>query len=247
MRVVYLILLCLILFQISAYSYGLTGTEIVEKTIESSGGESWKRPKTLQLSGNATLFWNGEEHKLNGYKLWRVFPESNDNARQANGKVRFDAMQDKKVFFRIAFDGKNTFQELGEVAEKNKETLRWGNNFGFSIFRFALDKGFKVLRLPDDRVDGFPCYFVKIIDPKKKETIFGIDKKKFHIRYAGFATPLGFHERIYDDFKWHKKPKFIQPGSLRIFNEGVKTAHVFWTKFKVNEPISDEVFVMKSK
>lgn len=224
----------------------LSGLEIARKTIEANGGDVWKRPKTLQLSGEATLYWNGKVHQLNTYKMWRVFPDSNDNARNANGKVRFDALEGDTVFFKIAFDGKNTAQILSDDAKANEEMLKWSNNFGFSIFRFVENEGFSVTTLPEDFVDGFACYFIKITDPKKGNTIFGIDKKTFNIRLAEFDTPLGFHQRIYSDFKWHKTPKFLQPRRLRIFNDGIKTADIFWREYLVNQPIADEVFSPKN-
>ena len=223
----------------------LTPLEIAKKTIVASGGETWRRPKTLQLAGTATIYWFGTPKRLTNYKMWRVFPDENDGARNANGKVRFDAFEGDKLFFQIAFDGKNTFQNLSDEAKSQEELLRWGNNFGFSIFRFVENEGFKLERLPDDKVDGHLCYFIKIIDLKKTETIFGIDQKSFFIRAAFFKTPIGFHQRFYDDFKWHKNPRFIQPRSLRIFNDGVKTTEVFWTDFKVNKPIADEIFMIK--
>lgn len=223
----------------------LTPLEIAKKTIAASGGETWRRPKTLQLSGTATIYWFNKPIVLNNYKMWRVFPDENDGARNANGKVRFDAFEGDKLFFQISFDGQKTYQNLSDLAKTQEELLRWGNNFGFSIFRFVENEGFKLERLPDDKVDGHLCYFIKIIDPKKTETIFGIDKKTFFIRAAFFDTPVGFHQRFYDDFRWHKKPRFIQPRSLRIFNDGVKTTEVFWAEFKVNEPIADEIFMMK--
>ncbi len=219
-----------------------SGLEIAKKTIEANGGEVWKRPKTLQLAGEATLYWKDKVYQLNTYKMWRVFPDGNDNARNANGKIRFDAFDNEKVFFKISFDGKNTVQILSDAAKANEETLKWSNNFGFSIFRFVENEGFSVTILPADAVDGFPCYFIKITDPKKSVTVFGIDKKTFNIRLAEFQTPLGFHQRIYSDFKWHKNPKFLQPRRLRIFNDGIKTAEIFWREYKVNQPIADEIF-----
>jgi len=242
------IIFCLVFFVsfASAQKEEFAPLEIAKKTIAASGGETWRSPKTLQLSGTATLFWNGTAHRMTVYKMWRVFPSANDDARNANGKVRFDALKaDDKIFFRIAFDGKNTTQILSPEAKAQEELLRWGNNFGFSIFRFVESVGFQVERLPDDKIDGFPCYFIKIIDPKKSETLFGVDKKTFYIRYAAFKTPIGFHTRIYDDFAENKNPRFVQPRSLRVFTEGVKIADVFWSDFKINEPIVDEIFAPK--
>ena len=177
--------------------------------------------------------------------MWRVFPDENDSAHTANGKIRFDAMEGNKVFFRLAFDGKNQMQVLSDAAKLNEETLRLNNNFGFSIFRFVENPEFALLRLPDDKIDGHPCYFFKIIDAKKSETIFGVDKKTFYIRYAAFQTPISLQQRYYDDFVKVKGANFIQPRSLRIYNNGVKTTEVFWTNYKVNEPIADEIFAVK--
>lgn len=242
MKLIFILIFAVSVFSVSAQE--LIPLEIARKTIAASGGETWRSPKTLQLSGTATLFWNGAAHKMTTYKMWRVFPSSNDDARNTNGKVRFDALENEKIFFRISFDGKNTAQILSDEAKAQEELLRWGNNFGFSIFRFVENEGFRVERLPDDKIDGFPCYLIKIIDPKKTETIFGIDKKLFFIRYAAFNTPIGFHQRIYDDFVMNKNPRFVQPRSLRVFSEGVKIADVFWSDFKVNQPIASEIFVV---
>ena len=96
----------------------LTPLEIAKKTIAAAGGETWRSPKTLQLSGTATLFWSGKAYKMTTYKMWRVFPSANDDARNANGKVRFDALDGDKIFFRIAFDGKNTLQTLSDEAKE---------------------------------------------------------------------------------------------------------------------------------
>ena len=237
-----LILISLLFFVSMVHSQELSGLDVAKKTIEASGGDTWRMPKTLQLSGIATLIWNGKVHRLNNYHMWRVFPVANDSAHSANGKVRFDAFDGDKLFFQIAFDGKDTVQNLSDDAKANEESLKWGNNFGFSIFRFVESPGFTVVRLADDKVDGHACHFIKIIDAKKGETIFGVDAKTFYIRAAFFKTPIGFHQRYYDDFVWVKGVKFIQPRSLRIFNDGIKTADVRWEKFKVNEPITDSIF-----
>lgn len=240
------ILLIVCFVSVSAAAQELTALQVAQKAIEAAGGETWRKPQTLQLSGTATLYFGNKPRQMTVYKMWRVFPDANDNARNANGKVRFDALENDKIFFRIAFDGANSTQILSDEAKKHEELLRWGNNFGFSIFRFVENEGFQLARLPDDAVDGFPCFLIKITDPKKSETIFGIDQRTFQIRYAAFKTPIGFHQRFYSDFKWHKNPRFLQPRRLRVFNDGVKIADVFWTEFKVNEPIADEIFNSKA-
>lgn len=227
---------------LSVSAQELTPLEIAKKTIAASGGETWRRPKTLQLSGTAVLYWKGNIYRMSEYKMWRVFPDENNSAHTANGKIRFDAFENGNVFFRLSFDGKNQIEILSDAAKENEETLKLNNNFGFSIFRFVDNPEFQLIRLPDDKVDGHPAYFFKIIDAKKSETIFAVDKKTFYIRYAAFQTPISFQQRYYDDFVKVKGAKFVQPRSLRIYNNGVKTTEVFWTVFKVNEPIDDKIF-----
>ncbi len=230
---------------LSVSAQELTPLEIAKKTIAASGGETWRRPKTLQLSGTGVLYWSGQIYRMTEYKMWRIFPDENDSAHTANGKIRFDAMEGDKVFFRLSFDGKNQIQTLSDAAKANEETLKLNNNFGFSIFRFVENPQFQLVRLPDDKIDGHSAYFFKIIDAKKSETIFGVDKKSFYIRYAAFQTSISFQQRYYDDFVKVKGANFIQPRSLRIYNNGVKTTEVFWTNYKVNEAIPDEIFAVK--
>lgn len=238
-----LTILLFLLFPAIISAAGLTPLEIAKKTIAASGGESWRRPQTLQLSGTATLFFNGQTYPMTEYRMWRVFPAENDSAHTANGKIRFEAREaDGDTFLQLIFDGKSQKETFSDVARQNEQFLRLSNNFGFSIFRFIENPEFSLQRLPDDKIDGHPSYFIKITDAKKSDTIFGIDKKSFFIRYASFQTNLGLQQRYYDDFKWAKGVRFIQPRSLRIFNNGVKTTEVFWSEFKVNEKIADSVF-----
>ncbi|MCS6874356.1 MAG: hypothetical protein NZM17_06740 [Pyrinomonadaceae bacterium] len=226
-------------------SFAQSPLEIVRKTINASGGEVWQKPKTLYLDGTAIIYWFDKPKRLNLYRMWRVFPEKNISAHTANGKVRFDAFESEKLFFQISFDGVNTHQKLSQEAKQKEEFLRWSNNFGFSIFRFVEDKDFKLQLLPEDSVDGHACYFIKVTDPSQSDTLFGIDKKSFLIRYVAFRTPIGFHERFYDRFIRDKKTGFIQPTHLRIFNDGVKIAEIFWKRFEVNKPIPEDVFLIR--
>jgi catechol 2,3-dioxygenase-like lactoylglutathione lyase family enzyme len=242
-----LIMLCFVSKNHLAQSLNTPKTpgEIIKKTIEASGGNVWKNPKTLQLEGKAIVYFSGQPKKLTLYKMWRIFPAENNEAHSANGKIRFDAFEGDDLFFQIAFDGQKTYQKLSDQAKPYSEFLRWSNNFGFSIFRYTKDNGFKIELLPEDSIDAHECYFLKITDPSKHETIFGIDKNLFFIRYVAFRTPIGFHQRIYDDFSRDPKTGFIQPLRLRIFNEGIKIADIFWEKFKINEPIADQIFSLK--
>jgi hypothetical protein len=245
-KFIFIIVVSLVLTQKSAaQSSTLTALEIVEKAVAAAGGETWARPKTLQLRGHATFYVLGEQGRpiqVPTYKMWRIFPTENKAARQANGRVRFDAFIGDKLFFQIAFDGQKSYAEFSPEAEHEREAAKWENSFGFGILRFARDPAFTLTRLADDQIEGHPCYFVRVVDPSRNVTDFGIDQKDFAIRAVSFKTPRGFHQRIYSDFKWHQKPRFRQPTRMRLYYDGVKWTDVKWTEFAVNQPINETVF-----
>jgi hypothetical protein len=243
---------CLFLFLLSSVvcAQELSPLQIVDKAIAEAGGETWARPQTLQLSGHATFYDQGKADKVTHipiYKMWRVFPAENDAAHKANGKVRFDAFIGDKLYFQISFDGQQSYSNYSPEFSANKEAAQWENAFGFSILRFARNPGFVLSRNADDQIEGHPCYFIRVVDPKQNITDFGIDKKDFSIRSVSFRTPLGFHHRIYSEFQWHINPRFRQPGRMRVYYDGAKWTEVVWEKYTVNQPIADEIFTEVGK
>jgi hypothetical protein len=226
----------------------MTGLEILTRALEAAGGEIWQNPQTLFLEGTASFSPHGfvdETHFLHfdHYALYRVFPLENTEAHRANGKVRIDATYDKNVFFKLKFDGQKSNMFMSDVAKRYGKYFEWSNNFGFSIIRHGGKEGFETIRLADDQVEGFPCHFVQINDPKNNVTVFGIDSHTFNIRLVQFTTELGFHHRIYSDF-WaaDNEPRFMQAHRMRVFFEGIKWIDIHWKKAFVNQPLADEVF-----
>ena len=232
--------------------------EILQKTVEASGGDTWQQPKTLMLKGNATWtpYGKTDESKLffDDYAMYRVFPTENDAAHKANGKVRFDAKYGENVFMHLIFDSKTTINYLSEEAKPYQKHFSWSNNFGFGIIRFANNEGYFLERLTDDQVEGNECYIIQITDPKKMVTTFSIDQKSFYIRSVAFTTDVGFHHRIYSDFEKKVLPSgaaavaedlggaFIQPKRVRLYFEGIKWMDINWREFRVNEEIDEGVF-----
>ncbi|MFN4147078.1 MAG: hypothetical protein ACK4GN_14730 [Runella sp.] len=225
----------------------MTAQEILQNVIEASGGDTWHSPQTLWLKGEAFFTPFGltdEAHFLhfNQYELHRVFPTTNDSARTANGKIRFDARYGSQEFFSLRFDGVHSKMQLSERAKPYAKHFEWSNNFGFSIIRHALAQGFDLQRLTDDTFDGHDCFLIKLTDTKGGETFYGIDRQHFYIRYLHFQTAVGFHHRIYSDFVKVEGQNFIQPQRLRIYFEGIRWMDIRWQQFAVNQPIDDVVF-----
>lgn len=226
----------------------LTPEAIVQRAHEAAGGAAWKRPKTLHLSGRATIYRDGlaaNAMALDHYEMWRVFPAWNDAAHGANGKFRLEARAGERVVIRQSFDGTDTWDANGKVpqAQASREA---SENYGFGIIRFALDDGFRRVRLPDDQVEGHPSHVVRVADPSGGETTFWIDRQSFAIRKVGFDTPRGWHERIYSDFYRVDPSGFMQPGRVRLYYRGALSNDITWTRAVVDAPIAHEVFVLGS-
>lgn len=226
----------------------MTATQILENVIAASGGETWHSPQTLMLKGEAFFTPYGKTDAahfihFDNYQLYRVFPSQNDEARKANGKIRFDAQYGSNDFFSLRFDGTHTNMNLSEVAKPYAKHFEWSNNFGFSIIRHAVSQGFTLERLTDDHMDGHDCFFIKITDAKGGETFYGIDQQLFYIRYLHFDTAVGHHHRIYSDFTKVEPQGFVQPQRLRIYFGGLRWMDIRWKEFGVNQPIDDEVFI----
>ena len=231
----------------AAGSESLTARDIVERAYQAAGGDNWRRPSTLQLTGQAWLYRDGFLEQAtfsDDYRMWRIFPDSSGDAHVANGMVRFDASSEGKLLFQISYDGEHSYNQNGRIDSEDANT-RWASNFGFGIIRFALDEGFTVNRMADDRVDGHPVYSIKVTDPAGKDTLFGIDKENFRVRMVGFDTPRGWHHRIYDIFRWHESPRFLQPTRVRLYYNGVKTNDIVWETVRVNERLDRSLFTLE--
>lgn len=222
--------------------------EILRRTVAESGGSAWQQPETLVLKGEATFTPYGqtdEQLYFDDYAMYRVFPSENQAAHQANGKVRFDARSGRDVFMHLIFDGKITKNHLSEMAKPYQKHFSWSNNFGFSIIRFADQPGYRVTRLTDDQIEGFPCFVVQIIDPKRMVTNFWIDQKSYLIRSVAFTTDVGYHHRIYSDFERERLGGgefFIQPTRVRLYFDGLKWMDINWKEVAVNKRIKESVF-----
>lgn len=243
-KVIFVLIVVMALMSGKVTEPALTGYDIIELATEAAGGEDWKRPRTLQLSGSMTIYPEGRLDgavQVDDYRMWRKFPAANDKAHQANGKVRFDAKAGGSTVFQISYDGKSTYNQNGLV-EAESAGEQWAANFGFGIIRFADD--LQVVRMADDLVEGHSCYFIQVIDEEGKGTLFGIDKESYAIRYVGFDTPKGWHHRTYSDFAFHNNPRFRQARRVKLFYDGRKTNDILWPGFIVNEPLDDALFVL---
>jgi hypothetical protein len=220
----------------------LSGAAIIALAHTAAGGEAWVRPRTLHLVGEAVFYREGgvvERHER--YEMWRVYPEAKTDAHAADGMVRIQSWRDGETAILLAFDGERSYTAAGPQPPSEADR-QWSENFGFGVIRFALDEGYQQVRLPDDMVDGRPAYVVDVIDPAGGRTQFAIAQDNHQLLRVGFATPRGWHERIYSDFYTLPGSPWVQPGRIRLFYNGVKQNELFWQSFTLNEEMPLALF-----
>jgi hypothetical protein len=230
-----------------AHAAELTARQVVERAHAAAGGTAWLAAGTNVMRGEATLCRDGEPARCvhaDRYEMYRVYPtELKAGAHAGSGKFRLDAYAGERLIFQVAFDGERSYDQNGPVPPERASSDE-ASAFGFSAIRFALQPGFEVERLTDDQVEGHPCHFVRVTDPTGTRTVFGIDQSSYAVRSAGWQTPKGFHQRLYSDFYTVGDGRFVQPGRVRHYYDGVKSVDIRWTSAEIGEPIPDAMFVL---
>lgn len=231
----------------SATAVGATPCDpraILEQAVATAGGDNWLAPRSVVLSGTAEFYAPDRADPVSrsdDYRMWRALDPNRTAAHAADGKVRITARSGGKVLFEVGFDGVTTWNDKGVVPPKEAAAM-WASNFGFGIIRRALGEGFTLECAPARTVDDHRLDLVRVIDPAGAPTLFGIDRHSRFIRYMGFASPRGWHERTYDDFVMQAEPRWLQPRLVTLYYNGVKANVVRWTEFEVGVPIRDATF-----
>ena len=219
----------------------LSATDIMEAAHHHAGGKFWSRPQTLSLTGHGYFYKDGKTHFHENHKMYRVFENEKTDAHQANGKVRIESYRSGSPIIMVTFDGQNTYDLSGKRPQSAADK-QWASSFGFGVIRHALDEGYRLERLPNDKVDGSDAFMVKVIDPNEGETIFGIAQSDYKIVKVAFQTPRGWHERIYSEFFTKEGLDWQQSGHVRLFYNGIKSNEIIWTDFDVNANLPDSLF-----
>jgi len=221
----------------------LSAHDIIVRAHQAAGGESWTRPKSLSMGGYAVFYKNGQSLRHETHKMWRVYDSRKTNAHKVDGKVRIYSVKDGEVVINISYDGHTTYTDKG-AQPKTAADNGWSSNFGFGVIRHALDPGYRLERLPDDLIDGKPSFMIKVFDLSGGETQFGIGQKNFEILKVGFDTARGWHERVYSDFYSNSGDKWVQPGRVRLYYDGIKSNEVIWEKYAIDYNLPDCLFVL---
>jgi hypothetical protein len=221
-----------------------TPRALIEQAVAVAGGDAWLNPGTLVLEGSADFYGPsaaGPVRHVDEYRMWRAMDANRSAAHAADGKVRLTAKVKGVTLFEVGYDGVTTWNDKG-IVPKAEADRYWAENFGFGIIRQALKGGFRLEHAPDRTVDGHMLKMVRVIDPAGVATLFGIDAASHFIRYMGFATPRGWHERVYDDFVMGDTPRWLQAREVTLFYNGVRQNTVHWRRFSVGSSIPDATF-----
>ena len=219
----------------------LSAKEIMKRAHAAAGGSFWSKPQSLTLVGHGLFYKNGETYFHQTHKMYRVFENTKEDAHKANGKVRIESYRDGNPIILVTFDGENTYTLSGKQPKSDAD-LQWSSNFGYGAIRHALDEGYLLERIPDDKVDGHPSYIIKVTDLSGGDTYFGIRKSDYKIVKVAFDTPRGWHERVYSDFFTKPDYNWQQSGRVRLFYNGIKSNEIIWSDFDVNQELPDNLF-----
>lgn len=217
--------------------------------VDVAGGETWLEPRTLVLEGTADFYapdQPGVVSHSDDYRMWRAMDPNRRSAHGADGKVRILARKGTAKMFEVGFDGATTWNEKGLVPKAEADAF-WATNFGFGVIRQALKEGFRLQSAPTRSIDGHALDMIRVIDPAGQETLFGIDRESRFIRYMGFSSPRGWHERVYDDFVVLEDPRWLQAREVTLFYNGVRANTVHWKVARVNEVLPDEIFAVPAR
>lgn len=216
--------------------------QVLEQAVEAMGGKSWLTPTSLQLEGEAT-FYRADSAQASShadrYVMWRGIDGRRTSAHGADGTLRISASAGGKSLFEIGFDGTASWTDKG-IMPKAAADAFWASNMGFGIIRQALNDGFRLERAPDRSVDGHELAMIRVIDPQGAPTLFGIDRTSRFVRYMGFRSPRGWHERNYDDFL--VQPGWVQARRVTLTYDGVKQNEVRWRRVAVNPKLDAALF-----
>ncbi|MEP5938434.1 MAG: hypothetical protein ABJ239_08915 [Erythrobacter sp.] len=241
-------LLTMLSFPVSARQ-DPTPAQVIERALDAHGGEVFRDPQTLQLSGTAVFYdaVSGQvRSQADDYRMWREFQRGRTVAHGADGKVRIVAKSGGRTLFEVGYDGDTTWTQDG-VMPRELADAYWANNFGFGIIRSALDDGFSLKFAPSRNIGGHAVALVRVTDAVGQETMFGIDRESGFIRYMAFDSPRGFHERIYDEFIRIPASRWVQATSVTLLYDGVVSNSVKWNSVEIGKPIASSVFAPPSE
>ena len=229
----------------SAPKAPITARAIVERAFKAAGGDAWRYPGTIWLKGHYFDYNGGGITPViyEPYELYRVQPRDHPNGHLADGKIRVSSFKDGKPTLQIAFDGAKTYDMNGPTGE-GADAPFWRLTMGFGMIRFALDPGYTLERLADDQVDGQPTHSVRVTDPGGGSSIFSVRQSDARIVRILFATPRGLHDRIFSDFFTKPGVKWVQPGRVRSYVNGIKEAEFTYSDFAIGKAMKDDLFVI---
>lgn len=227
----------------------LDARTILQRAIDTAGGETWLNPRTLDMRGRAVFYGPdgaAPRSTADDYRMWRVFNPDRTVSHGADGMVRIRARSGERTIFEVGYDGATTWNERGPVPQAEADAF-WATNFGFGIIRQAFRPGFALARVADGNVDGHPVFKLRLTGPDGQQTLFGIDKVSYAIRSMEFATPRGWHLRTYADFVELRNPRWLQARRVTLYYNGVKQNEVFWTDVRVNADLDPALFRMPAR
>jgi hypothetical protein len=203
-----------------------TPMELAAAALAAQGGDKFKNLKSMYLIGSANLYAPNSTNSIPG-KFVIV---------TAGDKVRIDIDASPAFKFKQVFDGQQSYTSIpgAEMPPASK--------FGLAVLAKYDQSGYTVSALPDEKkLRGF-----RIADAEGNTTDFFIDLTT--ARVMKYLTPYNGHTFGVENSKFTEVEGVLVPTSFTQRLEmqaGAYFAEYKVKDIKLNQPISDDVFVMQ--
>jgi hypothetical protein len=203
-----------------------TPLELARAALAAQGGNNFKKLRSMMLLGSANLYAPNNTNSIPG-KFAMV---------TVGDKVYIDIDARPMFSFKQIYDGQQSFSSLPGVQ------LPPASKFGLPVLTKFDQPGYTVSALPDKkRLRGF-----RIVDAEENTTDFYIDPAT--ARVMQYLTPYNGYTFGTENSKFKEVEGVLVPFN---FTQRLETPQgVFFAEYKVkeaklNQPVSDELFVMQ--
>jgi len=203
-----------------------TPVELARAALAAMGGDKFKNLKSTMLVGSATLYAPSSAQSIPG-KFVIV---------TAGEKIRIDINAQPMFTFKQIYDGTRTFSNIPGVE------VPPASKFGLNVLGKVDQSGFTVSAIPDKKkLRGF-----RIVDGDGNTTDFYIDPAT--ARVSEFVIPYGGYTFGSSISKFQEYDGVLMPVSFTQrfeMPQGAYFAEYKVKEVKLNQPISDDVFVIQ--
>ena len=232
MKIAKLAALALVLFANVATVKAQTADEIVQKSIDATGGmDNWKKVNSMKMTGSVNA--GGQEIVVTVTTL---------NGKGTRQDITIGGMQNYSIltptagwqYFPVGGQTKAEAMTADEVKQGQDELDIQGALVDYKA------KGNKIEYLGKDDVEGTDCYKVKLTYKNgKEETMYFDASNYYHIRSVEKVQADGKEQEVTMNYSNYKK---LPEGIVFPMTVGSPQGEVTFKSVEINTPVDESIF-----